>query len=715
MYKFKEFILRDVVVFEALTIQQQRTVNSWHHGDHSFSDHAFAKEGYGRSEIPLESDPDRHVPAHPEIEKHLKDHGYGVHDYVKGLAIDNHNRHVSIGKVLEKTKAHKDLKKIFQTDPKRQAIKSDMKVVLSRRPYDVAGMSTDRGWRSCMSMDGGSYKAHLQDDVEHGTHVAYLCHKHDDDINNPVARIALKPFHSTEDNHTILRPEQRMYGHGNDDFAHTVRKWTENNFPTKDGHLYKINQHVYNDSFGENDYVFNKNHDTLDHFSRQRSFTTPNDRKHYLSDDDEAHMHMHQAVLRHGTEDQLNRVMSLYPHHEFWSGKHAMKAQFAHNLGENPNAKDHHIDEALEHINNGDWGAHVNAMYSKSLLRGRSKDQIRKYSTHENPNVRFGVASINGDHQLDMIHDKDPGVRLGVAENIHADHLHRMMKDEDEHVRHAVAQRVPMVDLPKMFHDPKNPEKKPHEVEPNEDVRGAIIRRFGGQSYQPDAGKWDYHPIAKKHAHKFIDDPDENIQHNLVPLLSREHLAQMTDPEKHSARIRQSVAYNMHEDDVHLFKNDPDSNIRYTAAHRMKPEHAISMVNDDNSSVRHAIGKKLPHDQLHHMIGHPNNSNDLDFHLSNSLPPEHLLKHAKHIENNEADYRRGHWALSRAIERMPTEHVAEFKNHKSERVRDGVVLKIHPDHLQGIADNEDEDLSIRRTAAHRLKAINAHKAGLTGG
>lgn len=114
----------------------------------------------------------------------LSSKGYVVNDYESGLAshISTPDRHMKIGKILEKegianhltNKTNKKgerqtLKQLYDADPVRGAGNNQKQIVISRNRYDVAGMSTDRGWSSCMSMDGGCNKHYLQHDMKHGT------------------------------------------------------------------------------------------------------------------------------------------------------------------------------------------------------------------------------------------------------------------------------------------------------------------------------------------------------------------------------------------------------------------------------------------------------------------------------------------------------------------------------------------------------------------
>jgi hypothetical protein len=295
MFSFKTFLKEtdlkfgyvDLLLSEELTQEQKNTVDNWGDGSaaRALSNHVFPK-GQDRIEIPLKMEETPVVP-HPGVQKHLEDNGYSINDYKGGFATDKYGRSVSIGKILNKTKAPADITNAFMNDPQRAASSvAQPKIIISRHPHDVAGMSTDRGWRSCMEMGGpngggGINQHYLRHDIANGTHVAYLVRPEDNDIKKPMARIALKPFHSddeiqdsndpyahpifqsTQNKHTILRPESNVYGIGKggdfdnaasgvdsgivSSFKNTIRNWTNQNFPMKENTTYIKNQDVYND------------------------------------------------------------------------------------------------------------------------------------------------------------------------------------------------------------------------------------------------------------------------------------------------------------------------------------------------------------------------------------------------------------------------------------------------------------------------------------
>ena len=75
------------------------------------------------------------------------------------------------------------------------------------------GMSTDRNWTSCMNLDGGCNRSTVFKQVQYGGMCAYLIKENDKNIEEPIARVAIKRFISTnsKDNSFIFAPEKVIY------------------------------------------------------------------------------------------------------------------------------------------------------------------------------------------------------------------------------------------------------------------------------------------------------------------------------------------------------------------------------------------------------------------------------------------------------------------------------------------------------------------------
>lgn len=174
--------------------------------------------------------------------------GYLATDYAAGLATQTTGKRVmKIGKLLAK---EPDLLKTFMNDPRRALKKHRKKMVaISRHPYDVAGMSSGRGWTSCMNIADGMNSRYVMDDVMAGTIIAYLIYEDDKNIQHPISRILIKPFHNYNDSSdTILVAEEKQYGTNDETFGEIVEEWIKTvNGSDKQG-LYCIAPELYKDS-----------------------------------------------------------------------------------------------------------------------------------------------------------------------------------------------------------------------------------------------------------------------------------------------------------------------------------------------------------------------------------------------------------------------------------------------------------------------------------
>jgi hypothetical protein len=201
-----------------------------------FSDYIF--DNNDRLYINLENS-NNTINPNVTIKQFLTNNDYTIYDYGKGIALDKYNRKIRIGKILRKLNFEEQLTKLFTNDKSRNNVNNiNLKMCITRNPYDVAAMSVNRGWNSCMNMSGGSQARKIEDAIRVGTHVAYLIHNTDDNILRPIARILLNPYHS-ENNHTILFPE-KLYGTGNNTFIESTYNWCKSMFPLKDTYYKKI-------------------------------------------------------------------------------------------------------------------------------------------------------------------------------------------------------------------------------------------------------------------------------------------------------------------------------------------------------------------------------------------------------------------------------------------------------------------------------------------
>ena len=128
-----------------------------------------------------------------------------------------------IGKLIAKdtistSKGNINALDLFSADPVRlsknikSAISSnDLWIVISNHAYDIAGMSTNRDWTSCMNIIGGECKEYVEKDIEYGTLVCYIIDKKDTNIEHPYGRILIKPYKLQRPNYHGFSPCPIVY------------------------------------------------------------------------------------------------------------------------------------------------------------------------------------------------------------------------------------------------------------------------------------------------------------------------------------------------------------------------------------------------------------------------------------------------------------------------------------------------------------------------
>ena len=237
-------------------------------------DNIFRKYGSGNKKwpariyIPVGSKPVKPVEPSPAVKEAVESRGYVVDNYLAGTAIQRDGkRTMRIGKLLSKDK---DVLRAFESDPKRKGHKvaqGELVVVISRHPYDVIGMSFDRGWTSSMNLKDGSNKKYLKEAVKAGVLVSYLVKATDANINNPIARILLVPYHR-EAGGTILVPDG-SHGDAPASFRKIVRtfcQWANSGSP---GGYYAADKTVYSDDLDPT--VFHGNSEHIDEALNQNA------------------------------------------------------------------------------------------------------------------------------------------------------------------------------------------------------------------------------------------------------------------------------------------------------------------------------------------------------------------------------------------------------------------------------------------------------------
>lgn len=226
-----------------------------------------------------ETDPERFNKLNNEAMKAqwLETFDLDENDYVEGYAYrpfrkengmieygtKDPKQKVRIGKLLQQY-GRDDLLKKFKEDPARKLV-GEYVIVISRHPYDIAGISTDRNWTSCLDRkyppivykdkkekekdfdqlyyqkneikkwgqsEADREKCH--EDLD-GL-VAYLVPKSEVygkekvSLKKPIARIVM--YRSSDQTHYYI-PEDGIKGVYSEEFEKQVRHWMDENFLSK--------------------------------------------------------------------------------------------------------------------------------------------------------------------------------------------------------------------------------------------------------------------------------------------------------------------------------------------------------------------------------------------------------------------------------------------------------------------------------------------------
>ena len=239
-------------------------------------DSLFGK-GVNRISIPLKSSQitiPTSTPLMEEINSIFIPLGYKINsfeDYLnnKVYKINDTKNPMKIGGLLNKV--NPTLFKKYDTSTERKEWKDkinnsnkDLKIIISRHPYDLLGMTSGRHWRSgsCMALGtkddkvykdilayvggddhietelgeyhygwmekAGANKEYILNDIKEGVLVAYVVNINDNNINKPISRLLIKPYVNKKDSDDILWVSaDRVYGNQVDGFKSSVDSWID--------------------------------------------------------------------------------------------------------------------------------------------------------------------------------------------------------------------------------------------------------------------------------------------------------------------------------------------------------------------------------------------------------------------------------------------------------------------------------------------------------
>jgi len=188
--------------------------------------------------------------------------GYTIKDYSNGILYNNKkNKEVDLAIIL--SKMDKNLLNAW-TEEKALAKAKLIQpiVVISRHPYDIAGMTQDRSWwkTSCKDLNlpniygKGTHDGQFKDKIKNEINtmlIAYLIKPNDKNIQYPIARVLLVPY-ANKAGDIAFKVAGKVYGSADkleQYFIQTVKEWLE----VKQGNIadgtYRLNPNIYNDNF----------------------------------------------------------------------------------------------------------------------------------------------------------------------------------------------------------------------------------------------------------------------------------------------------------------------------------------------------------------------------------------------------------------------------------------------------------------------------------
>lgn len=210
--------------------------------------------------------------------KTLDEHGYELVDVKGGYARQKGKTNLTrIGKLLD-TLRYKDIKELdkqrasgevsqIKYDSEKRLIEkhyeetksefenmtfragSELAIVISMNPHDLASMSTGRGWSSCMNLQDGAHKKDVYCEVRNGGFVAYLIRKEDKEVKRPLARIHIRRF-DNKSGRSVAVPEESIYGTDKEGFLQAVQSWLGRVQGNLKPGPYKRVGGAYSDTFG---------------------------------------------------------------------------------------------------------------------------------------------------------------------------------------------------------------------------------------------------------------------------------------------------------------------------------------------------------------------------------------------------------------------------------------------------------------------------------
>jgi hypothetical protein len=189
-----------------------------------FKDH---NKNYDRIYFDFKVNPEEFEFSIPtEILDFLNWNGIIIRDYTSGICIDKDGREIRIGKLLRRMEEYDLLDKYAKSKENTLRNIGDLMIVISRHPYDIIGMSTNRGWTTCHDLNdkryGGQHLYNIEEILRKGSLISYVIRKDDRDIKNPISRCLIENGYGDE-----LEVDDNVYGTNIPGFQEFLYKWVD--------------------------------------------------------------------------------------------------------------------------------------------------------------------------------------------------------------------------------------------------------------------------------------------------------------------------------------------------------------------------------------------------------------------------------------------------------------------------------------------------------
>lgn len=163
------------------------------------------------------------------VKAYLNKLGYNITDYVAGYATKTGDKNqYKIGKIIKK---NSQLSNIFRDCSYRQ----NVKLVISRHPYDIACASYNQGWTSCLHpFTGGDYEWTYTNLKTNMLLIAYLVPDNNNKgFQQPLGRIIINPYFHDRSGLIWLQPAGVSYGIFSDKYHEYIKEWLNDNYNNK--------------------------------------------------------------------------------------------------------------------------------------------------------------------------------------------------------------------------------------------------------------------------------------------------------------------------------------------------------------------------------------------------------------------------------------------------------------------------------------------------